>query len=587
MESPSDTAEPPAGERSLPSALLETIVRTLPFGVSVHDESGQALFANEAAAQIAASAGTHLRAGDEARSGKAASCAEVSCAQPRPVFTESAVGERRLRTHQLRLGHADRAYLVSTSMDVTEERSFEEDLFRRAYFDELTGLPNRGLIEQHVEELIAGSRDGATDFALAFIDIDNFKNINDYYGHAVGDGLLVKVARRISSELRASDMLARVGGDEFVLLVNPVAGIEALRQDIAHLLERLKQPFFIDGHEIFSSASIGLSLFPQHGSSYELLRRNADSAMYRVKSGIKGGLTIFDQDMGRSATARMELEQRLRLAIRDHRFCCAFQPKVDIRSQEIVGVEVLLRWRDEQGVIQAPGEFVNLAVELGLIDEISHLVLAQTMQAIDKIDDAFGKGTSISINVAARQADDLRFMRSFVDALAATGCAERFMIELTEEAFFAKSRFQAQVLPLLRAIGTRVSIDDFGVGYSSLSALADITADEIKVDRSFITDIHRRPRSQSILKAIESLSHALGITIIVEGVETFEELAYLQAATRIRYAQGFYFSRPLSLDENLALTPANDGARIATVAREASATRTPNWRSNPRAPRLI
>jgi diguanylate cyclase (GGDEF)-like protein len=490
-----------------------------------------------------------------------------------------------LRIHRQQIRHADATCLLSTLIDVTEERAFEDDLFRRAYFDELTDLPNRGLIERHVEDLIAGGGTDGADFALAFIDIDNFKNINDYYGHAVGDGLLVKIARRISGELRPSDMLARLGGDEFLLLVSPLAGVEALREDVAHLLARLKQPFFIDGHEIFTSASIGVSLFPSHGTSYELLRRNADSAMYRVKSDIKGGVALFDRNMGHNATARMELEQRLRLAIRDHRFCCAFQPKVDIRSHEIVGVEALLRWRDEQGVIQAPGDFVNLAVELGLIDEIAHLVLAQTMEAIDKIDDVFGKGTSISLNVAAKQADDPRFMQSFVEALAATGCAERFMIELTEEAFFAKSRFQAQVLPKLRAIGTRVSIDDFGVGYSSLSALADITADEIKVDRSFITDIHKRPRSQSILKAIESLSNALGIAIIVEGVETFEELAYLQAATRIRYAQGYYFARPFSLDDDNAATPAGD-ARTPALTREAEATRTPQWRRDQGATRL-
>jgi len=208
-----------------------------------------------------------------------------------------------------------------------------------------------------------------------------------------------------------------------------------------------------------------------------------------------------------------------------------------------------LRWRDEEGLIHPPGDFVNLAVELGLMDEITHLVLAQTIGAMDHINEAFGTASSISLNVAAKQADEPIFMRSLVDALDATGYASRFILELTEEAFLAKNRFQTLVLPMVREVGARVSIDDFGVGYSSLAALADITADELKVDRSFITDIHKRPRSQSILKAIESLAHALGMSIIVEGVETAEELVYLQAATRIRLAQGYYFSKPLFLNE--------------------------------------
>ncbi|MDR6874851.1 EAL domain-containing protein (putative c-di-GMP-specific phosphodiesterase class I) [Bosea sp. BE125] len=189
------------------------------------------------------------------------------------------------------------------------------------------------------------------------------------------------------------------------------------------------------------------------------------------------------------------------------------------------------------------------------MDEITHLVLAEATAAIDRIDGAFGATSTISLNVAARQADEPVFMRSLVEAIEATGRAQRFMIELTEEAFLSKSRFQTQVLPMIREIGARVSIDDFGVGYSSLAALADITADEIKVDRSFITAIHQRPRSQSILKTIESLADALDMSIIVEGVETVEELLYLQAATRIRLAQGYYFAKPMFLDEITTRTP--------------------------------
>jgi EAL domain-containing protein (putative c-di-GMP-specific phosphodiesterase class I) len=263
----------------------------------------------------------------------------------------------------------------------------------------------------------------------------------------------------------------------------------------------------------------------------------------------------------------MAQEQRLRLAVRDGRFCCAFQPKVDIRSQEVVGVEALIRLRDEDGEIQAPGEFIGLATELGLIDDMAHLALDQIVRSMDLIDEAFGPHVTVSINIAAKQACNIQFMRDFCDELKSTTYADRFIVEVTEDAFVAKSLFQSQVLPMLREIGARVSIDDFGTGYSSLAALADITADELKIDRSFITDIHKRSRSQSILKAIEALSEPLGMTVIAEGVETPEEVAFLQAATRIRYAQGYYYSRPIFM-EDLTTTRHGSSANSRSLANQ-------------------
>jgi c-di-GMP phosphodiesterase Gmr len=446
-------------------------------------------------------------------------------------------------------------------------RNLADELRQRAYFDELTGLAKGTLIQEHVERVLARKgNDGR--FAMAFIDLDNFKHINDYYSHAVGDALLVEVAARIAGRIRESDMLARISGDEFVLLVDPIASVHQLQATVDQLLDALKQPFYIEGFEVFTSASIGVSIYPEHGHGYEALRRNADSAMYKAKSGGKGSVTLFDRNMGQAVTARMELEQRLRLAIRDRQFRCAFQPKVDLRTQEVVGFEALIRWCDERGTIQAPSDVVGLAIELGLINPITQFMVTEAVNALEQLDEEFGSGTTMSVNVAAKQATDLKFMRSLAEALAETQLAHRIMIELTEDAFLAKGQFQVHVLPMLREIGVRVSIDDFGTGYSSLSALADITADEIKVDRSFITAIHQRPRSQSVLKMIESLSHALGMTVIAEGVETFEEVAYLQAATRIRYAQGFYFAKPFFLDDFAKTRRTTTDGRPVQMPRE-------------------
>jgi diguanylate cyclase (GGDEF)-like protein len=460
---------------------------------------------------------------------------------------------------------ADRNLLLSNSADISEQKAVEDHLFRTAYYDELTGLPTRRVIEHRANSLL--QREAPGRFALACLDIDNFKRINDHYGDAIGDALLVEAAKRLGLDLRESDMLARISGDEFLLLLNPIQSEHEVAEYIQVTLQRLRAPFFIDGSEIFASTSIGVSLYPEHGPNCDVLCQSAGIAMYRVKCDGKDAAAFFNASMEREALARMKVEQSLRLAILENRFCCAFQAKVNIRTQDIKGIEALVRLCDSDGVIQAPGTFINLAVELGLIDELTHLVLAEIVKSIDLINENFGADTTISINVAAKQAGNPEFMRPFAEALEATGYPRRFMIELTEDAFVGKTHFQTDILPIFRRLGVGISIDDFGVGYSSLSALADITADEIKIDRSFITDIHKRPRSQGILRAIESLSEALGITVIAEGIESFEELAYLQAATNIRYAQGFYFSRPIFLEE---LKPA---VRILSDTRANSAGR--------------
>jgi len=526
-------------------SLLEAAIQALPVGVVVHDDQGVCILANAAARAL----------GSELVDDLSASALE----RPDRICVEE-VGTQVVET-STRLVSAEReSYTLTTIADVTHHHTMQRDLIARAFIDALTGLPNRTMFEQSIEELIAEATPEAR-FALAFIDLDNFKHINDYYSHAAGDALLRKVADRIRGALCPSDLLARIGGDEFVLLLNPIADKDSTLSAVLDISERLKQPFFIDGHEIFASASIGLSLYPEHGTTYEVLRRQADNAMYRVKGGVKGGVSLFEETMSHAATARMAVEQRLRLAIRDRCFCCAFQPKVDMRTHAVLGVEVLLRWRDEQGMIQAPGDFIELAIELGLINEITLQVLAETVQAMPDIDEVFGPDVSVSLNIAAKQACDVPFMAAFCDALGETGMAPRFVLELTEEAFFTKGRFQSEVLPRIRAIGARVSIDDFGVGYSSLAALAEITADELKIDRSFITDIDKRPRSQIVLKAIESLGLALGMSVVAEGVETYEEVAYLLGATQIRCAQGYYYARPLLIDQIRLADPRGSASR--------------------------
>ena len=554
--------------------ILRDVLRLLPTGVTVQDEYGNFLLVNDAAAallEMAAAAPAPSQLSDRHET-----CLELlrsgSAAIVEEAVTSGAAKQVFLTSHRpARI--ADRNLLLSSSADITEQKAFEDALFRSAYYDELTGLPTRRVIEHRVNTLLTRDDTQGNHFALAFLDVDNFKHINDYYGHAIGDALLIEMAKRLGMDLRESDILSRISGDEFMLLLNPIQSEAEVAEYIHFILQRLKAPFFIDDSEIFASTSIGVSLYPEHGRSYDVLRQNADIAMYRVKNGSKGGAAFFDASMEREALARMKVEQSLRLAILEKRFCCAFQTKVDIRTKAIKGIEALVRLKDDEGVIQAPGTFINLAVELGLIDELTHLVLAEIVKSIDLINETFGPDTTISINVAAKQAGNPEFMRPFAEALEATGFPKRFMIEVTEDAFVTKTHFQDEILPIFRKLGVGISIDDFGIGYSSLSALADITADEIKIDRSFITDIHLRPRSQGILRAIESLSEALGMTVIAEGIETFEELAYLQAATKIRYAQGYYFSKPIFLEDLRPATPLASEARASLSSRPAQESR--------------
>ena len=557
-------------------SILRDVFRMLPSGVTVQDEHGNFLLVNDAAAvQLRMMAAEQSTLPSRELDHRRETGLELLRAG-RPAVTEESVssgqGKQVFLTAHRPVRIADRNLLLSSSTDISEQKAVEDQLFRSAYYDELTGLPSRRVIEHRTNSLLQREAPRGK-FALAFLDIDNFKHINDYYGHGIGDSLLIEVAKRLGLDLRESDMLSRISGDEFLLLLNPIQSESEVAEFIEFILQRLRAPFFIDGSEIFATTSIGVSLYPDHGRGYEELRQNADIAMYRVKNEGKGAAAFFDANMEREALERMKVEQSLRLAILEKRFCCAFQTKVDIRTRDIKGIEALVRLRDDEGVIQAPGTFINLAVELGLIDELTHLVLAEIVKSIDLINETFGPTTTISINVAAKQAGNPEFMRPFAQALAATGYPERFMIEVTEDAFVSKTHFQDQILPIFRKLGVGISIDDFGTGYSSLSALADITADEIKIDRSFITDIHKRPRSQGILRAIESLSEALGMTVIAEGIETFEELAYLQAATNIRYAQGYYFSRPIFLEELKPAMPVSSEARASLTSRPQQETR--------------
>ena len=546
-----DKALPP--ERRSP--LLEAALSATQVALEVFAADGRRVFANPAARRLGGLGATGGEREEEARGGR------TLLVERRAFSAEGA------------------PYRVCCGADIESERRSRDELLQRAYFDELTKLPSRGFFEETVGQAIAATPDA--NFAVAVVGFDQFSAVNEFYGRGVGDALLIEAAHRIGTALGDGDMVARFGGDEFSLLISAPdsggnlgvqeAGGDGIAARLDRILARLKDPFFVDGVEIMISASAGFSMFPLHDSTLEGLVAKADTALSQAKRRYKGEARLYEPEFAARAQERGRLEQNLRLAVRDRRFRCALQPKVDFRTGAVAGLEVLMRWRDENGVARSPGDSIAFAIGAGLMNEITGLVFDEAVASLDAIDAAFGPGLRLGFNIAARQAGDARFMRGFVDRLAASGHAERFMIELTEEAFLLASQFQLHVAPMLREVGAHISIDDFGVGYSSLSTLAEITADEIKVDRSLVTAVDQRPRSQSVLRAIESIGDALSTKVIVEGVETADELQYLRDHTRIRIAQGYFFSPPILLDERAQRPVApetwREKARPQTAAR--------------------
>lgn len=426
-------------------------------------------------------------------------------------------------------------------------------LARRANYDFLTGLPNRGYFEERVRGALSVSRH--RPLALAFIDLDGFKQVNDRYGHEAGDNLLAQVADRVVGHIRSTDVLARLSGDEFILLVDPLEDRDVLDAIIERILVALKEPFRIGDVRVVLSASIGIATYPDHGSDYDELRRNADVAMYSAKSRSKGTAAHFDVSLGRAVAERAEAEQGVRQAVAERLFRPVLQPLVHLDTMDITGFEMLARREDEHGRLHPPQEFISLAGELGLLDAITHMLVDQVTATMPALDEHFGSHTTVSINVSARQATDVPGMRRLLGRLERCGYADRFVVEVTEDAYLHADVFERDVLPLLREAGVRVSIDDFGTGYSSLGTLLALDVHELKIDRAFITDVQRRPRSQVILRAIASTAAELGLSVVAEGVETEDDLHHLRSIPSIDTGQGYLFARPAQPAELIRSAP--------------------------------
>lgn len=464
-----------------------------------------------------------------------------------------------LAIYSRHLIYDNRPVILLALMDITERKRAEERLTFVAQHDGLTGLPNRNLLRQRLDEILIRTRRSGEKVALLYLNLDNFKTINDTLGHDIGDDLLRSVTKRLRSSLRDEDAVARLGSDEFAIVQTQIGRPEDVVLLAKRLLDVVSQPYLFNGHSVVIGASIGIALSPGDGDDSEKLLKSADMALSRAKRDSRGNYSFFEPGMDASAQARRRIEIDLRAAIESGTLQPHYQPLVDLKSGRITGFEALVRWpHPERGMI-SPAEFIPVAEETGLINAVGGLVLRRAcMDAATWPDDV-----RVAVNLSPLQFRAGNLLSVVMDALKQSGLpARRLELEITETLLLEKSDEVIATLHALRALGVRISMDDFGTGYSSLSYLRSFPFDKIKIDQSFVRDLGANRDAQAIVRSIISLGKGLGVTITAEGVETEAELGCLRTEG-CHEGQGFLFSKARPNNEIVQLLTAQRTARGA------------------------
>jgi len=433
--------------------------------------------------------------------------------------------------------------------DVTVSRAMTLEVSHLAQYDILTNLPNRLLLKDRISQAIATARRNSTTVAVLFLDLDGFRNINASLGHAVGDRLLQSVAKRLSNSVRSSDTVSRQGGDEFVVLLSEIrlpsdAGIAARK-----ILTAVTEPHEFDNHNVELKASIGLSTYPEDGQDAESLLKNADTAMYQGKKRGHNNYQFFNQDMNVRAIERQSIEADLRTALKRQEFVLHYQPKIDLRTEKITGAEALIRWVHPDRGLVPPLQFIPVAEESGLILPIGRWVLREACRQVQEWIYAGLPATPVAVNSSSLEFRSGTFLETLRSTLKETGLDPRFLeLELTESVLMKHAESSASVLNTLKSIGVRLAVDDFGTGYSSLSYLKRFPIDSLKIDQSFVHDIATDMDDAAIVSAVITMAKSLKKFVIAEGVETKEQMTFLQAHG-CDEAQGYYFSKPVIADQ--------------------------------------
>jgi diguanylate cyclase len=449
----------------------------------------------------------------------------------------------------LGLSVIDARMATKTAKMAASLKRANDELQRLALQDPLTKLPNRLLLEDRINQAIAQAERGNSKTAVLFVDLDRFKLINDSLGHFVGDELLRAVGQRMHHLLRGEDTVSRLGGDEFVILQRFATDILDA-QDLAHrVLLALREPFRVHEHELLVTPSIGISVFPMHGDTAQMLITRADAAMYNAKQAGRNTYRVFEADMSTFFPERLLLENDLRRAIARGEFELHYQPKVDVETGRVVGMEALLRWRHATRGLVAPAEFIPIAEDCGAIVEIGEWVLGEACRQNVRWQRAGAPQLRVAVNISGVQFRQPDLLDTIAQALAASGLhPECLEIEITESVIMQDPSQMIVVLERLSKMGVHVSIDDFGTGYSSLSYLKRFPLDKLKIDRSFIRDISSDTEDAAITRAIIGLAHNLRLKVVAEGVETREQLEFLRTLGCDEY-QGYYKSKPVPAAE--------------------------------------
>ena len=450
------------------------------------------------------------------------------------------------------LDHPGIRGIVLTSRDITERKRAEATARYLANYDVLTGLPNRILMQDRLTRAIAHAHRNRLRVALMHIDLDRFKVVNETLGRYVGDALLKQAAERIRRVTRGADTVAREGGDEFTVVFPNVTSLQTLSATAKVMLHELARPFPGNGQELFVSASVGISLFPDDAGSADELIKHAEAAMSSAKHLGRNNFQLYNAGMNLEVQDRMQIEAGLRTAVQRDELSLLYQPKIDLATHRIFGAEALLRWKHPQLGMIAPSRFVPVAEAAGLVGQIGEWVLYAACRQIREWQDA-GHSLQVAVNVSARQFQDYDVAELVMAIMRDTGAlAQNLEIELTESAVMNDAEASIVTLERLAALGVQIAIDDFGTGYSSLSYLKRLPLDLLKIDQSFVRDISSDPDDAAIVRAIITLAGSLGIKVIAEGVENEAQLAFLNACG-CEYAQGYLFGRPLTAPQLIKL----------------------------------
>ncbi|RFA26150.1 hypothetical protein CAI21_17620 [Alkalilimnicola ehrlichii] len=444
-------------------------------------------------------------------------------------------------------------HFLAVFIDITEEKLTQERIYHLAHYDVLTNLPNRRLLHDHLEQALRQAKRQEQTVALALLDLDQFKIVNDSLGHDVGDNLLEQTARRLTHQLRRSDIVGRWSGDEFAIILPNINALHGACRVADKLLEALRQPFELDGRELFLSASIGLALAPADGETALALLQNADTALHRAKG--KGGndYAFYTEEMNSTVVEHLSLKNQLHKALEQEELVLHYQPQIDIESERIIGFEALLRWQHPSRGLIAPAQFIPLAEQTGQIVPITHWVIKTACQQHAAWRDAGHGEVRMAVNISGRSFRDPSLVEVIANAVHAAKMDAAYLeLELTETFLIDNPEQTLQLLKQLKSLGVRIAIDDFGIGYSSLNYLKQFTVDGLKVDKIFVMGLPHDGSDSNIVRAIIAMGKSLQLRVTAEGVETLEQLAFLREEGCDAF-QGYYFSRPIDAEASTSL----------------------------------